>query len=697
MGAAVTGGAIRGGCGGRRCAEDYLSGLGANLMLHRVFARAASRLDPVAGLQHRVGALKEQLWTLHDEAYIRWQTTLSPRQLWSKATELGARYIDSARWLATHHARFDPVRGRDVGPAPLVSVIMPVWNREHRMRNAIQSVLAQTYPHWELVIVDDGSTDGTREAVAEYLTEPRIRYFCQAHAGHCVARNRGLWHSRGDIIAYLDSDNTWYPRYLETVTGALAAEPAVDSVYLAQLVRGRLGVFVRGRPFDREGLERANYIDLNVFAHRRQLVERLGGFDEKLTRLVDWDLILRYTARAAPRALPVLGGCYESGHTDRISKQENCARNDYLVRRKLQKPIGSNLRVLYALWHYPQLTESYIRWEIACMRRWGVHVEVWSELESPASTFSTDVPVHHGSLSAAIEKVAPHLVHVHWLHSALKYSDAIGRAGLPLTVRAHGFDFNRRNVAALERSPLVQAIYLFPHLARLVPGSSKVRPMNTAFNGELFYPVPKKDPRLVVRTGPGLPTKDLQTFFDAALKCPEHRFVLAVARCNEYEGYLDKLSAYNRKVGNPVDLRFNLSAEEIAPLVREAGIYLHTHGLIAPFGMPMSIAESMATGGYVLGRRCRASVAYIGRVGKVYDSAAEAADLIHSTTSWNEERWHRVRLAAVERAYQHFADIHVLRPILSDWLRIAGPSASFSLRDTDGQGAAKNPLVPAAA
>jgi hypothetical protein len=114
-------------------------------------------------------------------------------------------------------------------------------------------------------------------------------------------------------------------------------------------------------------------------------------------------------------------------------------------------------------------------------------------------------------------------------------------------------------------------------------------------------------------------------------------------------------------------------------MVREAGIYLHTDGRAAPYGMPASIAEAMATGSYVLGRRCRASQAYIGIAGGVYDSANGAAALIRRTTTWTEERWKRANGIAVARAYRHFADIHVLRPMLEDWRRIAGSSSAPSL------------------
>lgn len=644
-------------------------------MLKERWTRVTSLLDPVASLRNRVGSWRERLAVSSQEARLVREQLRAAGEHCASVAKVAAQSLASLCWLFEHHPGPEQ---RHPGPErmPLISVIMPAYNRAHSIGCAIASVQAQTYSAWELIIVDDGSSDRTLEVVDEYANDRRIRSFRQAHAGHGAARNRALCESRGEIIAYLDSDNTWYPRYLERVARTLAAAPEADSVYLAQLVRGRVTAYVRGLPFDRKRLERANYIDLSVFAHRRRLLEAFGGFDESLTRLVDWDLILRYTAAAAPVAVPMLGGCYRTGRPDRVSTREGCGRNDYLIRRKHDKATGSSLCVLYALWHYPQLTETYIRWEIECMRRWGVHVEVWSQLDTPASPFATDVPIHHGSLATAIARVRPQVVHVHWLHAALDYSREIQRAGLPITVRAHGFEVTRRNVLALERSPAVEAIYLFPHLARQFSQASKVRSMNTAFNGDLFYPGPSKDRRLVLRTGPGLPTKDLQTFFDVALRCKAHRFVLALACCNGHERLAEKVDAYNRKLGQPVQLLIDLPAEQVAPLMQQAGIYLHTHGLAVPYGMPMSIAEAMATGAFVIGRRCRASEAYIGNAGRVYDSAAEAAEQIRRTAAWSDEQWQRAQRLAVERAYRHFADIHVLRPILEDWLRIAGPSVT---------------------
>ena len=590
-------------------------------------------------------------------------------------------HSESIFWLvenspsATAAAMISPA----AAASPLVSVIMAARDREGLIADAIESILAQTYTRWELLVVDDGSTDGTAEVVGRYRDDPRVRYQYQDHSGAAAARNRALAESRGEIIAYLDTDNTWYPGAMAAVVQAFAEDPSCESAYFAQLWRDQVGgsTFVRSVPFDHDEMkEMRTPIDLNAFAHRRRVFERAGGFDPELTRLLDWDLILRYTADRAPRQLQVIGGRYENRDIGRISTREDFHRNRYLVRRKYHRPVESPPRVLYALWHYPQLSESYVATEIACMRRWGVDVEVWSEC-MPASPFSTSVPIHRGTLAETLDRVRPDIVHVHWLNMASKFRDDLERAGVPATVRGHGFEFSPDLAAALQQDSLIRALYIFPHMAATCPpGLGKVRPMNSCFNPDLYRPGAGKDRRLVLRTGSGLPTKDIPAFMRIARECPDHRFVLTLARCNGIEEFVDVLIEENRALGEPVDLRVNVPPEEMALLMQEAGIYLHTHSPGSKFGMPASIGEAMATGAYVIGRRCLGSEAYIGDAGDLYDDEDQAARLVRMTTEWSGEQWRRAEVRSIDRAYGQFLDSDVLRPILEDWVRLAAESTS---------------------
>lgn len=182
------------------------------------------------------------------------------------------------------------------------SLVLPTWNRAFCIRKAIDSVLAQTFRDWELVIADDGSTDGTedlvREAYATELADGRFTYLQLPHGDVCRARNAALGAAKGEWIAYVDSDNVMRPDHLQAFADAIAAHPATRTFYAKLKLKG--SGEEKGRPFDWNVLLERNFIDLGVFVHHRDLVASCGGFDEGFQRLVDWELILRYTAKSPP-------------------------------------------------------------------------------------------------------------------------------------------------------------------------------------------------------------------------------------------------------------------------------------------------------------------------------------------------------------------------------------------------------------
>ncbi len=191
---------------------------------------------------------------------------------------------------------------------PLVSVIMPTFNRAHTIAEAIGSLVEQSYQNWELLVCDDGSIDRTAQVVAQ-MADPRIRYFAFEKANGAIARNRGLALARGEYIAYLDSDNIWHPSYLDVILRALLASPSRPCAYAAYLDTEIVGTRVEFRalavePFDPVKLSRANFIDLNTICHHRHLYDWLGGFDETLPRVQDWDLALRYFSIFRPIHVP---------------------------------------------------------------------------------------------------------------------------------------------------------------------------------------------------------------------------------------------------------------------------------------------------------------------------------------------------------------------------------------------------------
>ena len=191
----------------------------------------------------------------------------------------------------------------------LVSVIMPVHNRISTVKDAVDSVLGQTYTNIELIVVDDGSDDGSKELL-EGLSDDRIVLLHnESCKGVSAARNMGLKAANGKYIAYLDSDNLWDPRYLAAMVGAFIELPDADALYSGQLLfkEDISNPFaVRFGSFNRSLLTNRNYIDINVFCHTHELYNRIGGFDETLKRLVDYDLIMRMADKSQIYSVPVL-------------------------------------------------------------------------------------------------------------------------------------------------------------------------------------------------------------------------------------------------------------------------------------------------------------------------------------------------------------------------------------------------------
>ena len=111
-----------------------------------------------------------------------------------------------------------------------VSVVIPMYNRRHCICRALDSVLGQTYVDFELIVVDDGSTDGSGDVVRQY-SDPRIRLVTQANGGECAARNSGVAAARAAWTAFLDSDDEWMPRFLERTLAMIRLHPHVAAVF----------------------------------------------------------------------------------------------------------------------------------------------------------------------------------------------------------------------------------------------------------------------------------------------------------------------------------------------------------------------------------------------------------------------------------------------------------------------------------
>jgi glycosyltransferase involved in cell wall biosynthesis len=212
----------------------------------------------------------------------------------------------------------------------MFSIIMPIWNRADIAPRAITSILGQTYQNYELILIDDGSDDDLEEAVTPYLSDKVVLYRI-SHSGICTARNFGLQHARGDYIAYLDSDNTWFPQFLSVMRGALNnGDESKKVAYCRYNLYKKIPIInkiflrgVKGEEFNFEKLLKRNYIDINTFVHARECLDTVGFFDETLKRLTDWDFIIRITAMYEPLFVPeILVNYYLNICDNSVSKTE---------------------------------------------------------------------------------------------------------------------------------------------------------------------------------------------------------------------------------------------------------------------------------------------------------------------------------------------------------------------------------------
>lgn len=234
------------------------------------------------------------------------------------------------------------------GEPGLVSVVIPTFNRRELVLEAIDSVLTQTYSNLEVLVIDDGSTDGTGEAIAaRYAREPRVCYRWQTNAERSAARNAGIEQARGEFVAFLDSDDWWLPEKLEKQLAVFAADPSLDLVHTDFAISSGLEPtpMAAARPAS-EGVMQGNLFPsllqsdpigtLTVVVRRSALAER-GAFstDCRIIPFEDWELWTRIAYRSRVGYVPEQLAIYRShdGNTGVPIEPEN-----YLVFQETIRP-----------------------------------------------------------------------------------------------------------------------------------------------------------------------------------------------------------------------------------------------------------------------------------------------------------------------------------------------------------------------
>lgn len=208
---------------------------------------------------------------------------------------------------------------------PEVSVIIPTYNRASFLKEAIESVLNQEYSDFELIIIDDGSTDSTRKIIEQY--EGKLRYYYQPHKGVSPARNAGLRLARGNFIAFLDSDDLWKKEKLKIQIEFMKNHSEAMVCYTEEIWI-RKGVRVNpkkkhkkhsGWIFDK--VVPICLLSLSSALFRKKLFEKIGVFDENLPTCEDYDLGLRIACKYPIHLIEEPLIIKRGGHPDQLTKK----------------------------------------------------------------------------------------------------------------------------------------------------------------------------------------------------------------------------------------------------------------------------------------------------------------------------------------------------------------------------------------
>lgn len=229
---------------------------------------------------------------------------------------------------------------RPPSDGPLVSIVLATRDRPAYLARAVESVLAQRYAQWDLVVVDDGSGEEAK-AVLSRFSDSRISVVEGPRRGLGAARNEGLDKAGGQVICYLDDDNVMHPAWLQAVAHVFAHRDDVNVLYGVTVAEHRLpGTYADDGwwpafwqlPWSRATLLEENVTDAGAIAHRRKLAG--ARFDEALGTGEDWDLLLRLTREQPALAVPAVSHAYSMDLPDRMSRAPGHVDGLDIIRRR---------------------------------------------------------------------------------------------------------------------------------------------------------------------------------------------------------------------------------------------------------------------------------------------------------------------------------------------------------------------------
>ena len=254
---------------------------------------------------------------------------------------------------------------------PKISIITPAYNADRTILETIESVQNQTFSDFELIIIDDGSKDRTLELV-QNVKDERLKFFFYKNSGVCAARNRGISHSTGEFIAFIDADDLWTPDKLELQLAALQQHPEAGVAYSwTYFMYEQEDSAVPGKPVLFEGNVYPKLLVENFLSHgsnpliRRDAIESVGEFDSSFPHCADWDFYIRLAARWPFVVVPKHQIYYRQSSSSMTSKIDGIERQMLLMFEKAfqSAPIEyQSLRNQSLAWVYEYCTQQYLQY-----------------------------------------------------------------------------------------------------------------------------------------------------------------------------------------------------------------------------------------------------------------------------------------------------------------------------------------------
>jgi len=234
---------------------------------------------------------------------------------------------------------------------PTVSVVIATYNYGRFLAAALDSVFMQTFQDFEIIVIDDGSTDDTSEVIRSYLGDPRVHYLRTDHLGQPAAKNAGIRGASGEFVAFLDADDIWLPTKLDKQIELIRSDPTLGVVHCKIQPMNEHGVptiIYQERPMYRgwvlDKLFHRPFICFSSSMIRRDVLEEVGGFDETIPLSIDYDLWLRIAMRYQFDHVDERLVLYRSGHANlsrRLVDRCRCIRK--IIRRFLNEHGGAAL------------------------------------------------------------------------------------------------------------------------------------------------------------------------------------------------------------------------------------------------------------------------------------------------------------------------------------------------------------------